>query len=105
MERVVITGMGLITALGADVPTCWRGLIEGRSGIAPITQYDVTEYATKMAAEAAFIPREDPLPGVPWQWCRRSVRLFHHVTGEAFRDAGLDREPLALWSRGRRRCS
>lgn len=95
MERVVITGMGLITALGADLPTNWSGLIEGRSGIAPITQYDVTEYATKVAAEAAFIPREDPLPGVPWQWCRRALRLFHHTSGEAFRDAGLDREPLA----------
>jgi len=94
MERVVITGMGLITALGADLPASWRGLVAGRSGIAPITRYDVTDYATKVAAEAAFIPREDPLPGVPWHWCRRAVRMFHRAAGEAFGDSGLDRAPL-----------
>src|SRR4051812_2217727 len=94
MERVVITGMGLVSALGADVPTCWQGLIEGRSGIARITQYDATDYTAKVAAEAACIPREDPLPDVPWQWCRRSVRMFDRATREAYADAGLDREPL-----------
>jgi 3-oxoacyl-[acyl-carrier-protein] synthase II len=94
MERVVITGMGLISALGADAPACWQGLIEGRSGIRPITQYDATDYATKVAGEAVFYPREDPLPGVPWQWCRRALRMFRKATEEAYQDANLHREPL-----------
>ena len=94
MERVVITGMGMLSALGADMSTCWQGLIQGRPGIAPITQWDTTDYATKVAAAASFLPREDPLPDVHWHWCRRSLRLFHKATGEAYRDAGLDRVPL-----------
>lgn len=94
MERVVITGMGLISALGPDLPTCWQGLVEGRSGVRPITQYDTADYATKVAAEAVCYPREDPLPGLPWQWCRRAVRLFHKAIGEAYQHAGLHREPL-----------
>lgn len=94
MERVVITGMGLISALGADVQSCWQGLIEGRSGIVPISHYDVTDYNTKVAGEAVWIPREDPAAGLPWQWCRRAVRMFSKATGEAFRDASLDRVPL-----------
>ena len=95
MERVVITGMGLSTALGPDLPTCWAGLVGGRSGIAPISRWDVTEYTTKVAAEAAFISREDPADSVPWQWCRRSVRMFNSVAAEAWRDAALDQAPLS----------
>ncbi|MBS0488761.1 MAG: beta-ketoacyl-[acyl-carrier-protein] synthase family protein [Proteobacteria bacterium] len=94
MERVVITGMGLISALGADAPACWQGLIDGRSGIRPISQYDATAYATKVAGEAVLYPRDNPLPELPWQWCRRALRLFLKSAREAFQDAGLDREPL-----------
>ncbi len=95
MERVVITGMGMSTALGPDLPSCWHGLIAGRSGIAPITRWDVADYTTKVAAEAAFIPRRDPLDTVPWQWCRRAVRMFNSVCVEAWCDAALDEAPLA----------
>ena len=46
MRRVVVTGLGLVTPLGADVETTWKNLIEGRSGIAAITRFDTTGGST-----------------------------------------------------------
>ncbi len=50
-KRIVVTGMGMISPLGNDLPTTWAGIIEGKSGVAPITKFDVTDYRTKIAAE------------------------------------------------------
>ncbi|MGC9334683.1 MAG: beta-ketoacyl-ACP synthase II [Anaerolineae bacterium] len=50
-ERVVITGLGAVTPVGNDVGTFWQRLIEGRSGVGPITAYDASEQAVRIAAE------------------------------------------------------
>jgi len=49
--RVVITGLGAITPLGLTVEDYWEGLINGRSGIGPITLFDASAYPVKLAAE------------------------------------------------------
>jgi 3-oxoacyl-[acyl-carrier-protein] synthase II len=51
MRRVVITGIGLITPIGNDRESTWQGLMAGRSGAGPITQFDASAYATKFACE------------------------------------------------------
>ena len=50
-RRVVITGMGAVTPIGNSVDTFWKGLTEGTCGIAPITQFDTTDFKVKLAAE------------------------------------------------------
>jgi 3-oxoacyl-[acyl-carrier-protein] synthase II len=50
-RRVVVTGMGVVNPLGNDVPTMWKALLEGRSGVGPISIFDVTGYPTTIAAE------------------------------------------------------
>lgn len=50
-QRVVVTGMGVVTSLGSDLPTFWSNLLEGKSGISVIEAFDTTEYTTKIAAE------------------------------------------------------
>jgi len=50
-RRVVVTGMGVITPVGNDVATTWRSLIEGKSGTAPITKFDASNFPVKFAAE------------------------------------------------------
>ena len=50
-NRVVVTGMGMVTPLGIDVPSTWQKLINGESGVDVITQYDPALTETKIAAE------------------------------------------------------
>ena len=58
MNRVVVTGMGIVSPLGNDVPTFWENVKNGCCGIAPITKFDTTDYKVKVAAEVKdFDPR------------------------------------------------
>jgi len=51
MRRVVVTGLGLVTPLGWGVEHCWKGIVEGRSGIGPITNFDTEGYGCTIAGE------------------------------------------------------
>ncbi len=51
-RRVVITGIGVISPVGLDLPTAWQNLVAGRSGIRPITAFDTTDYDVRIAGEA-----------------------------------------------------
>ncbi|HLQ77767.1 MAG TPA: beta-ketoacyl-ACP synthase II [Terriglobia bacterium] len=50
-RRVVVTGVGLVTALGTGTEETWKGLCDGRSGVGPISRFDSTEFSTRIAAE------------------------------------------------------
>ena len=55
--RVVVTGTGMLTALGADVASTWAGLIAGRSGIATITAFDPARVSSRIAGEVPGFDR------------------------------------------------
>lgn len=91
MRRVVVTGMGIVTALGGDLPTVWNQLVAGSNGIGPISFFDASQFACGVAAEVTGLPPEDPdLDSFPVDYCRRSVQMFLRAAREAFRDARLD---------------
>jgi 3-oxoacyl-[acyl-carrier-protein] synthase II len=50
-RRVVVTGLGVVSPVGNDVPTAWDNLIHGRSGLREITKFDVARYEAKAAGE------------------------------------------------------
>jgi 3-oxoacyl-[acyl-carrier-protein] synthase II len=50
-RRVVVTGLGAISPVGNDVATTWRSLLDGRSGGAPITKFDASNFAVRFACE------------------------------------------------------
>jgi len=91
MHRVVITGMGMSTSLGPDLRTCWRRLLAGDNGIAPLSFWDPAEYNTKVVAEVKHVPPDTGSDAIPGAWCRRGVRLFLAVAREASADAQLRR--------------
>jgi 3-oxoacyl-[acyl-carrier-protein] synthase II len=51
-KRVVVTGMGVISPVGLDVPTMWQNMVAGRSGIRHITRFDTTDFGVRIAGEA-----------------------------------------------------
>ena len=59
MKRVAVTGLGVISPVGNDVPTFWNALCSGTCGIGPITKFDATDYPVKLAAEVRnFAPKQ-----------------------------------------------
>jgi len=57
-RRVVVTGIGLVSSLGIGTEANWTGIKAGQSGVAPITKFDTTQFATRIAGE---VKRFDPL--------------------------------------------
>ncbi len=51
MRRVVVTGLGLVTPLGADVETVWKNILAGKSGAGPITRFDASDQKCRIACE------------------------------------------------------
>lgn len=78
--RVVITGLGAITALGSSVSQLWKGLTEGRSGIRNITQFDSSDLPCKIAGE---IPDFKPEDFIDRKVARRFARSAQIALGSA----------------------
>jgi 3-oxoacyl-[acyl-carrier-protein] synthase II len=89
-RRVVVTGMGTINPLGLTVDEYWQGLIEGKSGIGPITHCDVTGLTCQIAGEVKGF---DPTNYIDYKESRRMARFSHLIVASArmaFEDAGLN---------------
>lgn len=61
-QRVVITGMGLVTPIGNDLETFWGNLVAGRSGVGLIDRFDTAQYPTRIAAQVKDFKAEDFVP-------------------------------------------
>lgn len=69
MPRVVVTGVGMVTALGNDLASSWEGLCQGKSGISEITAYDTSQHRVKFGAQ---IKTFDPAPYMDRKELRRN---------------------------------
>lgn len=88
-RRVVITGVGLITALGNDVPSNWDALLSGVSGCATITRFDPSDQPVKFAAE---VKNFDPTDYLDRKEVKRADRFTHFAlvgAAEAMENAGF----------------
>lgn len=89
-RRVVVTGMGAITPLGHTVGETWEGVLAGRSGIGPITQFDPSNVATDFAGEVRGWDPESVIVKREARRLDRSAQLFIGAAQQALDDAGLD---------------
>ena len=87
--RVVVTGMGAVTPLGLDVESTWAGLIAGRSGVGPITQFDPARLTTRIAAEVKDFDPSAVLDRKEQRRNDRYVQLALVAARQAMDQAGL----------------
>ena len=89
-RRVVITGLGMVTPLGNDVATTWHGIKEGKSGINPLSQFDVSAFSTRFGGSIKNLDTDPYLPAKDVK--RMDAFLQYGVVAriQAFRDAGLE---------------
>src|SRR6202000_1693745 len=73
-RRVVVTGLGLICGVGKTAPEVWKGLLAGRSGMAEIKAFDLTDHPVRFAAE---VKNFDPLVFVDKKEARKMGRFIH----------------------------
>jgi 3-oxoacyl-[acyl-carrier-protein] synthase II len=88
-RRVVVTGLGLICAVGNTTEDVWRNLLAGKSGVDRITHFDVSQFACQIAAEVKGF---DPLNWVEKKELKKMGRFIHlalAATDEAVRMSGL----------------
>jgi len=94
-RRVVITGIGTVTALGHDIETFWQNIIAGQCGIDRISAFDPANYDCKIAAEVKGF---DPVPAFPSpKEVRRTDRFAQlgiYAGWRALQDSGMDLEKL-----------
>src|SRR5438874_9455037 len=89
MRRVVVTGLGAVTPIGADAPSTWRAAVAGESGIDFIRSFDASEFPVRIAAEVKdFDPSQVASPKDARR-LDRNVLLSLGAGREAVADAGL----------------
>jgi 3-oxoacyl-[acyl-carrier-protein] synthase II len=87
--RVVITGLGAVTALGSSVKKYWQGLIEGRSGIRRISQFDASEFPCQIAGEIPDFNPDEYFDRKEARRIPRSGQIALAAAIQAVADAGL----------------
>ncbi|MFH1737226.1 MAG: beta-ketoacyl-ACP synthase II [Actinomycetota bacterium] len=93
-NRVVVTGVGVISPIGTGKDKFWNALTSGQSGIGQITRFDASEFPTRIAGE---VDDFDPADYLDFKEVRRMVRFCHFAvaaSGMAFADARLEPETL-----------
>jgi len=89
-RRVVVTGLGLVAPVGVNVPSAWESILAGRSGIQPITHFDIAAFSTRFGGP---IYGFDPLAYIAKKDLRKMDKFIHYGIAagtQAIEDAGLE---------------
>ena len=105
-RRVVVTGLGALTPIGNTVPSYWEGLVSGKSGAAPITYFDASEFKTQFACELKGFNALDHFDRKEARKQDRFTQYAMVSSDEAIADAGLNDENIdkdrigVIWGAG-----
>ena len=89
MKRVVVTGIGMINALGLDKESSFKAICEGKTGVKEITSFDVSEFPVKIAAEITDFDPNSILDGKEVKKVDRFIQLGIKASNEAMADANF----------------
>ncbi|MFG3692694.1 beta-ketoacyl-ACP synthase II [Stutzerimonas stutzeri] len=89
-RRVVITGMGMLSPLGNDVPSSWQGILAGRSGIGLIEHMDLSAYSTRFGGSIKNFDVEQYLPAKEARKLDLFIQYGLAASFQAVRDSGLE---------------
>ncbi|HEC1558873.1 TPA: beta-ketoacyl-ACP synthase II [Campylobacter upsaliensis] len=90
MKRVVVTGIGMINALGLDRESSFKAICEGKSGVDKITLFDASEFPVQIAAEVKNFDPLDVVDGKEVKKIDRFIQLGLKAAREAMEDANFD---------------
>ncbi|EAL2421837.1 beta-ketoacyl-ACP synthase II [Campylobacter jejuni] len=102
MKRVVVTGIGMINALGLDKESSFKAICNGESGVGKITLFDATDFPVQIAAEVKNFDPLEVVDGKEVKKIDRFIQLGIKAAREAMQDAGfseeLDKEEFGIVS-------
>ena len=106
LKRVVVTGLGALTPIGNNLEEFWKGLIEGKSGAAPITYFDTEKFKTKFACELKDFDISDYLDRKQQRKMDRFTQYGMVSADEAITDSGINLDKVdktrvgVIWGSG-----
>src|SRR5512139_1702442 len=89
-RRVVVTGLGLIAPVGLDVPTAWANIVAGKSGIQPITHFDVSAFSVRFGGPIYGFDVEQYIPKKEAKKMDPFVHYGIAAGTQAIRDSGIE---------------
>src|SRR5947209_6652246 len=96
LRRAVITGLGVVSPNGIGKAAFCRAILDGKSGVKPITRFDTSELPTKIAGEIQDFNELDWIDALDRKHVSRAVPLAIAASTEALADAGIDAQKLSL---------
>ncbi|MFK7049623.1 MULTISPECIES: beta-ketoacyl-ACP synthase II [Flavobacterium] len=106
LKRVVVTGLGALTPIGNNLQEYWEGLVNGKSGAAPITYYDTEKHKTKFACEVKNFKVEDFIDRKEARRMDKFAQYAIVASDEAIKDSGLELDKInkyrvgVIWGAG-----
>ena len=106
LKRVVVTGLGALTPIGNNIQEYWDGLVNGKSGCAPITYFDTEKFKTKFACELKNFNAEDHFDRKEARKLDRFAQYALVSSDEAIIDAGINLDEVdkfrvgVIWGAG-----
>ncbi|MEM0517532.1 MULTISPECIES: beta-ketoacyl-ACP synthase II [Aequorivita] len=106
LKRVVVTGLGALTPIGNNIQEYWDGLVNGKSGCAPITYFDAEKFKTKFACELKNFNAEDHFDRKEARKLDRFAQYALVSSDEAILDAGINLDEVdkfrvgVIWGAG-----
>jgi 3-oxoacyl-[acyl-carrier-protein] synthase II len=88
-RRVVITGLGIVSPVGSTVDTAWRNVLDGKSGIGPITRFDVSAFPVRFHGPVADFNAEQYLPAKELRKMDPFMHYGYGAAADAIKDSGI----------------